>query len=279
MATRTPLVSIVIPVYNGQEFLKDTLDSLITITYPTFEVLLIDDGSTDTSKKMCEEFSKLHSFARTLTQHANKGLADTLNFGIAQATGEYIARINQDDIIMPDRLTDQVAFLESHPDHVAIGSAIRMFDNEGRTIDNLTFPQTNEQIKKNWLIFSPFADPAVIYRKSAFLKTIGYEKSFWPVDDVHMWYKLGNIGKLANLSQVLTQVRWHTEAGSIKSHRIQVRRLFDLHMWANSNIRRANLIEWIFWISQLIAGYLFPPRFNWYVFRHLRKCSFRQIPN
>lgn len=271
----TPLVSIVIPVHNGGQFLKATLQSILKTTYPTYEVILVDDGSTDGSKNICDDFSIQYDHVHSFSWRGNKGLADTLNFAIQKAKGTYIARVNQDDLIAPDRLTLQVSFLDSHSEYSTVGSAIRLFDNKNQTIDTVSFPKTDEEIKKNWLMFSPFADPAVMYRKSSFLKTNAYQKRFWPVDDVHMWYELGKQGKLANLPQVLTQVRWHNEAGSIKNHRIQVQNLFHLHLWANRHIRRANIVEWIFWISQWFAGYLFPPQLNWYVFRLLRKFSFQ----
>ena len=271
----TPLVSIVIPVHNGEQFLKDILQAILKTTYSLYEVILVDDGSTDGSKKICDDFSNRYGHIHSFSWTVNKGLTDTLNFAIQNAKGVYIARINQDDIIAPNRLALQTSFLNSHPDYSAVGSAIRLFDNENKTVDTILFPETDEQIKRNWLMFSPFADPAVMYRKSSFLKTSTYKKQFWPVDDVHMWYELGKQGKLANLPHVLTQVRWHREAGSIKNHRIQVRNLFQLHLWANRHIRKANIIEWIFWISQLVAGYLFSPRLNWFAFRLLRKLSFR----
>lgn len=270
----SPLVSIIVPVYNGEAFLTATLEAILKTDYSSYEVVLVDDGSTDASKKICDDFSRKYDFIHSFSWGTNKGLAETLNFAIAQAKGDYIARINQDDLIAPGRLSKQVLFLESHPDHSAVGSAIRLFDNENLTVGTVRFPETDEKIKKNWLMFSPFSDPAVMYRKTTFLKTSRYQKQFWPVDDVHMWYELGAQGKLANLSQILTYVRWHDEAGSIKNHRIQVKKLFELHLWANRHIRKANIIEWIFWISQLAAGYLFPPRLNWWAFRLLRKFFF-----
>lgn len=274
MTPNAPLVSVIVPVYNGAKYLKETLDSILKNDYPRYEILLVDDGSTDASPDICREYARLHPCIRSYIFHENKGLTAALNHAVHEAQGEYIARINQDDLMQATRLTKQVSFLESHPDHSTVGSAIRLFDNGNNTVDTVSFPLDDAEIKKNWLVFSPFADPAVMYRKTAFLRTEGYQRQFWPVDDVHMWYQLGLQGKLANLPDVLTDVRWHNEAGSIKSHRTQVQKLYRLHLWANQHIRKGNAFEWLFWISQYAAGVLFHPRFNWFVFRLLRKVKF-----
>lgn len=271
---KTALVSVVIPLYNGETYITETITSILKSDYPSFEIILIDDGSTDKSKKIAESLSQIHKNVHVFSFPKNRGMSHALNFGIERAKGDYIARINQDDLMLPDRLRKQVEFLKAHLDHYAVGGSIELFNDNGKTIDKIIFPQTNEEIKSHWLYLSPFADPACTYRKSAFEKTEGYNQRFWPVDDVQMWYQLGAIGKLANLKDMVTRVRWHENAGSIKSHRLQVKRLFQLHLWANKNVTRANLFVWMFWIMQLCAGYIFPATFNWWVFRLLRRVRY-----
>lgn len=265
-----PLVSVVIPVFNGQAYLEETIFSVQKSDYKNFEVILVNDGSSDNSKKLCETLQKKYKKIRFFSFPKNKGLSHVLNFAIKHAKGKYIARLNQDDIMLKNRLSKQVVFLEKNKDYVAIGGNIILFDNQ-TIIDKTIFPETDSEIKKRWLYFSPFADPAVMYKKSTFLKTSGYKQQFWPVDDVSMWYQLGKYGKLANLPDVATYVRWHKDAGSIKSHRIQTQKLFKLHLWAAKHIERPTIPIWTFWVTQYIAGALLPARFNWLVFRALRK--------
>lgn len=266
-----PLVSIVIPVYNGEAYIEQTIESVIKTTYKNYEIILVNDASTDNSDQICRSLSKKYEQIRYYSFRKNKGLAELLNFAIQKAYGEFIARINQDDIMMTERLAKQVEFFQTHPEHVAVGSNIELFNDQGGIVDTIVFPASDEELKKKWMFLSPFSDPSVMYRKSAFLQTKGYQSRFWPVDDVHMWYQLGQVGKLANIQEILTRVRWHDNAGSIKSHRQQMQRLFELHVWASKNIQKAPLSAWIFWSGQYIAGILFPPRFNWYVLRLIRK--------
>lgn len=266
----TPLISIIIPVFNGANFIGETVNSILKSSYKNFEIILVDDGSTDKTKKTCQKLEKKNKKIKFYSFNKNKGLSHALNFAISKTKGKYIARLNQDDLILPYRLKKQLEFLEKNKDHVAVGGQIELFNKNG-IFDNVNFPLTNEEIKKQWLYLSPFSDPAVMYRKKAFAKTKGYKQSFWPVDDVHMWYQLGKIGKLANLKIVLTKVRWHNNAGSIKFHKLQMKKLFKLHVWASKFIEKPSLYIWGFWLCQYMAGYIFPPYFNWAVYRLIRK--------
>ncbi len=271
------LVSIIIPIYNGKAHLTEAVQSVLKSTYKNFEIILIDDGSTDNSRKLCQLLANRYPQVRTFSFAQNKGLSEALNFAISKAKGVYIARLNQDDLMVADRLEKQVAFLENHRDHVAVGGAIEWFGfTPGNTI--ISFPITDTEIKKQWLYLSPFSDPASMYRKSVFEKTNGYQKKFWPVDDVHMWYELGIRGKLANLPIVVTKVRWHKNAGSIKSHKTQTKRLFQLHLWAGKHIQKPGLLIWGFWLGQLTAGYIFPARFNWFIYRLIKKSTRNKNP-
>lgn len=266
-----PLVSVVIPVFNGSDYLEETVNSVLNSSYKNIEILLVDDGSKDKSKLLCHRLEKKYKNVKFYWFKKNKGLTHSLNYAIKKAKGEFIARINQDDIMMPNRLKEQVKFLKDNPDHVIVGGDITLFDENYRFIDHISFPKTDEDIRAQWLLMSPYSDPTVMYRKDAYLKTKGYQKYFWPADDVHMWYQLGQVGKLANLNKILTRVRWHNKAGSIASHRIQMEKTFQVHVWASKNIQKATFYHWIFWIGQLIAGKIFPPRFNWFIYRKIRK--------
>lgn len=266
-----PLVSVIIPVYNGAPYLAETVESVQRSSCKNFEIILVDDGSKDESKAFCQSLSKKYKNVRFYWFKKNKGLTSVLNYAIKKAKGEFIARINQDDIMMPNRLEEQIEFLKNNPDHVVVGSDIILFDENHRLIENISFPKTDADIRAQWLLMSPFSDPTVMYRKSAYLKTKGYQKYFWPADDVHMWYQLGKVGKLANLNTILTKVRWHNKAGSIASHRIQMEKTFEVHLWASKNIQEPKLYHWIFWVTQFIAGKIFPPRFNWFIYRRIRQ--------
>lgn len=269
--SKMPLVSVIVPVFNGAQFLEDAVLSIQKNTYSNYEVLLVDDGSTDTSKDVCKKLASTYCNVRFYSFPKNRGMDHALNLALRKAKGKYIARLNQDDLMEPDRLQKQVKFLGNHPDYVAVGGAISLFNNEGKTIAKINFPLTDKAIKSQWLFLSPYADPTVMYRKSAWVKAGGYDQRFWPADDVHLWYRLGKLGKLANLNCILTKVRWFNGVGSIKLHRLQIIKTSQAHVWADKHVEKAKLKHWLFWSLQLMGCLILPPQFNWYVYRFLRK--------
>ena len=268
---KNPMVSILIPVYNGSFFIEATVKSVLASSYKNIEVILVNDGSTDKSKKICNNLEKRFKRVRFFDFPSNGGMVRSLNFGIRIAKGKYIARINQDDLMVKERLKKQVEFLENHNDYVAVGGYIKLFTKENPKFDIIKFPLKDNEIRSSWLMLSPFADPSVMYLKRAYLNTSGYSQDMWPADDVHMWYQLGSVGKLANLPFVLTYVRWHRGAGSIKFHKIQMRKTMLVHLWASQHVAKPNIVTWIFWFGEFIAGIIFPPSINWFVYREIRK--------
>jgi len=171
--------------------------------------------------------------------------------------------------MLPDRIKTQVEFLDKNPNIVAVGSWIELFDNKNKQI--LQFLETDEEIKKTWLLVSPFSDPSVMYRKETALKAGGYKQEFWPADDTQLWYRLGKLGKLANIQKPLVKVRWHDKAASVLYFRKLTIKLYHVHRWAHRNIQTAPLFVQLFWIGMLIAGLLFSPQFNWGFYRKLKK--------
>lgn len=265
-----PLVSVLIPVYNGTEFLDAAIQSVLNSTYQNVEIILVDDGSTDLSKHKCQAYEKMHEHIHFFGFRKNKGMTRCLNFGVKKAKGKYIARLNQDDIMTPHRLQKQVDFLENHPDYVIVGGAIQLFTELKPRYDVIKFPKTDTQIRDQWLYLSPYSDPTVMYRKDIWMKTEGYNQYFWPADDVHMWYQLGQYGKMANLQSILTKVRWHEHCGSIMSHKRQMIKTWMVHQWASEFITESTIVHKIFWFGQLLAGFIFPPKFNWWIYRITR---------
>lgn len=264
-----PKVSVIIPVFNGASYLIDAVNSVMKSTYKNFEILLVDDGSRDSSKQLCGMLEKKFKNVRFYSFEQNQGLGRVLNFAIKQAKGELICRINQDDTMRPERIATQVSYFQSHPEVVACGSWINMF--EGSNNQTIRFLETDKQIKDIWLIISPFADPSVMYRKDAVIKAGLYKQEFWPGDDTHLWYRMGMIGKLANIPQVLVDVRYHKGAASVKYFRKLTEATYRMHRWAHTNVQKASLFIQAFWILQYILGMTLPADFNWKAYRIMKK--------
>ncbi len=265
-----PIVSVIIPVFNGASYLKEAVASVIKNTYKNFEIILVDDGSKDTSKTLCRQLSRKYKNTHFYSFNKNRGLGRVLNFAIKKAKGKYICRINQDDIMLPNRIETQVKFFGKNPEVVAVGSWIKLFEQDGKT-QIIKFLKTDEQIKKIWLFISPFADPSVMYRKDAIKKAGLYQQEFWPGDDTHLWYRMGKIGKLANIQEPLVEVRYHRGAASVKYFRKLTLSTYKMHRWAHEYVQQAPIYVQAFWIFQLICGMTLTADFNWKIYRIFKK--------
>ena len=265
-----PLVTVVIPVYNGASYLEEAVTSVLKSTYTNYEILLINDGSKDTSKALCKQLEKKYSNVHFRSFEKNRGLGRVLNFALKYAKGQFICRINQDDAMAPDRIQKQVTYMMTHPEVTLLGSWLNVIDTgTGETRIN-KFLEKDEDIRKTWLMLSPVWDAAVMYRRKVALEVGGYDQSYWPADDLHMWYRLGKAGKIANIQEPLTTIKVHNGAASVKHHKVHVWATFKAHVFAHEYVQRAPLGTWLFWICQLVASRLFPANFNWMAYRILK---------
>lgn len=209
-----PLISVVMSVCNGKQYLREAIDSILNQTFTNFEFIIIDDGSTDSS---AEIISNYQDGRICFVQQENAGLAAALNKGIEMSKGKYIARMDADDISFPRRLETQYAYLENHPDILAVGSAAEWIDAEGNYICTIQKAVSYEDIKKQ-LPDTPFIHPSVMFRKSAY-----YEAGMYPSrlrhggEDTVLFSKIAKLGEVRNLSEALIAYRIHPGAVSRKS--------------------------------------------------------------
>ena len=145
-----PLVSVVLSVYNGEKYLMNAIESILDQTYPAFEFIIVNDGSTDNSPKIIDKYRKLDNRIKVLNQK-NRGLIDSLNRGLALANGRYIARMDSDDISLPSKLEEQYNYLENNPDIGVLGTWIEMINEDGKPLKLWESPTSNHLIE--WSLF------------------------------------------------------------------------------------------------------------------------------
>lgn len=216
----TPRVSVILPVYNSSSYLEQAVDSLLKQSFGDFELLAVDDGSTDSSRSILEQASERDPRVRVLSQQ-NGGVALALNAGIKVAKGEFIARMDADDISLPDRFSLQVSFLEMHPCVVAIGGQIVLVDPEGRELCPMPMPKDHLSIDEFHLnnFTSALCHPATMIRKDALVDIGGYDPKFLTAQDLDLWLRLAEVGQLSNLESVVLHYRQHpTSIGYERQH-------------------------------------------------------------
>ena len=213
-----PDISVIMPIYNGERYLQKAVASILRQDYPSFELILLDDGSSDSTPGLLQRFAAQDPRVRFVPQ-PHKGLVATLNNGIALARGSYIARMDADDIAYPKRLSLQVAFLRSHPRVAAVGGQIRSIDQDGHPHRlQWRYPTHPAEVRKLLESTSPLAHSAVMYRRDAVLAVGGY-RPFTAAEDYDLWWRLAESHELANLSQTILEYRIHDAAESTqKTH-------------------------------------------------------------
>lgn len=203
-----PVISVILPVYNAEKYLRDSIDSILKQSYKDFELIILNDGSTDFSGIIINSYND--SRISYVENDINIGLIKTLNLGISLAKGKYIARMDADDISLPERLKKQVSFMEKNKKVVACGTWIKHFEGN----DNVRkYPVNDEDIKTFFVFRSPIAHPSVIMRAFPFKKTppLKYNENYPHAEDYKLWADLMDFGELANISEYLIKYRVSTD--------------------------------------------------------------------
>lgn len=199
-------VSVIMPVYNGEKYLDEAIESILSQSYKDFEFIILDDGSTDSSPEI---ISRYYDSRIKLISLKHVGLVSALNEGIKKSTGEYILRCDSDDVSMPDRISTQVSILDNNPSIGMCGSWAEIIDGIGNKVGEMTYPPIdNRKIKKYALLHSPFIHPSVIMRKNILLQVGGY-KNFRHVEDYELWTRILNRTETCNLPRFLIKYRIH----------------------------------------------------------------------
>lgn len=212
-----PLVSVVLPVRNGEAFLEPALNSICSQTLKDFELIVIDDGSTDRTSAILATW-KNHDARLRVFRQDQKGLTAALNLGISVARGKYFARMDADDVCEVDRLDAQVAALDANPTIAAVGGAVQVIDAAGRPEKVLRFPTTHEQIRTR--LFQgecPLCHPATTIRIDTLRAVGGYRDVVLAAEDYDLWLRIAERAHLSNLGKVVLKYRRHSQQVSIQS--------------------------------------------------------------
>ena len=209
-------VSVLMPVYNGADHLAGAVSSILAQTLTDFELLIVNDGSTDATLQVARSFNDPR--IRIIDLETNQGLINALNTGLAEAKGEFLARMDHDDIAHPARFQQQIRALEESG-AVICGSAIQPFGAVQGT--PLVFPMADADIRAVLPVASPFAHPAVTMRTDV-CQRLGYAASAKHCEDYDLWWRFSEEGTMANLREPLLRYRFHASQISAKYRELQI---------------------------------------------------------
>ena len=204
-----PVVSVIMAVRDGQQWLSQAIDSILTQTFSDFELLVIDDGSIDQTPEILAGYRARDQRLIVLTQ-AREGLVCALNRGLNAARGTLIARLDADDIALPDRLLAQTRFFRGHPDVVLLGAWAQVIDEQGQPKPKQLRPPTDrDKLARALAKQNPFIHSTVMFRTAAARDLGGYRRAFEAAEDYDLWLRLADKGEFAILPEVQIQYRQH----------------------------------------------------------------------
>lgn len=221
-------ISVIMSVYNSSRYLAAAIESIIKQTFSDFEFIIINDGSTDDSLEIIQHYSLSDNRIKVISRE-NKGLVVSLNEGIENAMGEYIARMDADDISHPTRLMEQIEYLEKHPEVVCIGTGARVIDKKGRYLINKSTVTGSHNVLSSALSgVCPIAHPSAMFLTCVAKKVGGYSIDDYPAEDLSLWLKMSHHGEINNLSSILLDYRIHDESISTQRHSAQLKKTYEI---------------------------------------------------
>jgi glycosyltransferase involved in cell wall biosynthesis len=211
---KLPKISVLVPIYNGSSYLSETLNSLLTQTFDNFELLAIDDGSTDASSDIVRSFKDERM---RLIQKRNSGLCETLNLGIALANAPYIARCDQDDISLPDRLERQLRVMADHTNALGLFAYSTKFGSKHRWLNADKMVMAPGELKK----YEPMKDGSLLcstmfVRTNAIRSIGGFRQAYYPADDWDLECRLAEAGEVLVLREPVIAYRFQTGANTYR---------------------------------------------------------------
>ena len=224
---RQQLISVILPVYNGELYLKDSITSILNQTYINFELIILNDGSTDNSEEVILSFkdSRIRYY-----KHTNIGLAATLNHGILLSAGELIARQDQDDISLPVRLETQINYINANDQLIIVGSNSIIISDDGDFLGFHKHPSCSLGIRFALLFDNPIIHSSVLIRKAALINGGIYceDKSRQPPEDYELWSRLSRIGHIENIKESLIHYRESLNGMSRLRNEVFINRVVEI---------------------------------------------------
>jgi glycosyltransferase involved in cell wall biosynthesis len=212
------LISVILPVYNCQQYIKDSVSSILQQTYNNFEIIIIDDGSDDGTAEILNTFKDKR--IKLYKNKSNRGLIYSLNKGISKSKGKFIARMDSDDISEPQRFEKQINFLNKNKEISVVGSAITTINSGNKTGKKYFYPLNHIVIKWHLLFSCPIVHPSVLIRVSAIKKLKGYDNQAKFAEDYSLWFKFIKADyKFANLRSQLLKLRKHQHSVTVENYK------------------------------------------------------------
>jgi glycosyltransferase involved in cell wall biosynthesis len=242
MTSPAPTVSVLMPVFNAGKFLREAVESILAQSFCDFEFLIFDDGSTDESRALLERYAG-DDVRVKLTLGDHRGYTSCLRQGVDAARGRYVARMDADDVSLPNRLARQVQFMDQHPECAAVGGQAVRIDADGDALCLERVPETHERIDERHMrrFGGQIMHPNVMMRTQTLRQIGNYRLEFEPAEDLDLFLRLAEVGRLANLGEVTLKYRMHLK--SVTHTRIEQQRERSWAAVEDAHRRRGRVLD------------------------------------
>lgn len=271
LKNQDPLVSVVMPSYNSKKFISRAIESILNQTFVRFELIIINDCSTDDSLKIIQSYAKKDKRIRIISNRKRLNIAGALNKGIRSAKTDLIARMDADDISNPDRLLLQYKLISSSNRIAAVGANIIIMDcNEHETAIR-RYPVSSKEMKRCLFRYSPFAHPVVMFKKHIFEEIGGYNRKYSPTEDLDLWFRMGVKYEFGSIPEALLRYRVYEKSSSNQSLKNLEKLVFKIRWNALTMYGyRPSLYDVIYNVGQLLTLYITPTKWRISIYNLLR---------
>jgi len=212
MINDNPKISVIMSVFNGEKYLKESIESVLNQTFRDFEFIIIDDGSDDETPEILKKYTKKDKRIKVIANSENIGLTKSLNKAVRASRGKYIARIDADDIVLPERFDRQVKFMDSNLEVGIVGSSYYLISEEGEIIDKKIPPLRDKELRRVIIRHNVFCHSSIMVRKEALERAGFYDENWRSAQDYELYFRIAKYFKLANLKESL--VCWRVNKNS-----------------------------------------------------------------
>lgn len=253
-----PKISVLTSAYNAEPYIGESIESILSQTFKDFELIIVDDCSTDKTLKVIQKYAKKDKRIRVIVNKTNQGVGKNRNILKNNAKGIYIAWQDADDISPKNRLLHQYQYLESHPNAWIVGGYLEFFDETG-ILSIRKYAENDKDIRKNMFKFSPVSLGASMIRKKYLDEFGDYDPNYVPADDVEMSFRVGSKYEFGNIQEVVLKYRQvptsytHTRLKRMELATLKIR----LH-YAKGYNYKLTLIDYIYNILQFLSVYIIP---------------------
>jgi len=265
-------------VYNAEKCLVEAIESVLNQTFKDFELIIINDASTDNSLNILKEYASRDPRIVLLNNEKNLGISGTRNKGIKISKGKYIAIQDSDDVSLKDRFSKQVDFLEKNPSVGVVGSYIQIINEKNEPLSIRKYPSQDEKLRKSIFFCSPVAQPSSMIRSEVFIKVGLYDKRYPPVEDLDLWFRMGSVYKFANIPEILLNYRYYPNSETTtKLKRMEkISNKLRFKNWNNPSFH-FGFLEFLYNFLHLISLFIIPSKFKLWLFMRIRDKKIRKL--